>query len=94
MRSRSGHQSFLYCQLKAHFFMEDMIGAGAIFASVSKTELEKQELLVPPEALIRAFEAVSQPIDDQIKVLWQQNRKLREARDLLLPRLMSGEVTV
>jgi hypothetical protein len=25
---------------------------------------------------------------------WAQNKKLREARDLLLPRMMSGEVVV
>ena len=30
----------------------------------------------------------------QIRVLRQQNQKLRAARDLLLPRLMSGEIAV
>jgi hypothetical protein len=30
----------------------------------------------------------------QIRILKQQNEKLRTARDLLLPRLMSGELAV
>lgn len=30
----------------------------------------------------------------QIKVLHSQNQKLRTARDLLLPRLMSGEIAM
>jgi len=94
MRSRAGFQSFLYYQLKQHFFREDLIGTGAIFASVSKTDLERQELLTPSERLIRAFEEISWPIDRQIRVLWSQNAKLKEARDLLLPRLMSGDIAV
>jgi len=34
------------------------------------------------------------PILNQINVLSTETRKLSEARDLLLPRLMNGEVTI
>jgi len=34
------------------------------------------------------------PIDEQLRVLHLQKQKLRAARDLLLPRLMSGEIAV
>jgi type I restriction enzyme S subunit len=94
LRSRWGNQSFLLHQLRTHFFKEDLIGAGAIFASVTKKELEAQELLTPSSRLIQAFEEVSRSIDEQLRVLFLQNQKLRTARDLLLPRLMSGEITV
>jgi type I restriction enzyme S subunit len=94
LRSRSANQSFLFHQLRTHFFKEDLIGAGAIFASVTKAEFENQRLVTPPRMLIEAFEEVSEPLDDQLRLLSLQNQKLKAARDLLLPRLMSGEITV
>lgn len=94
LRSKTGHQSLLLQQLRGHFFKEDMIGGGAIFASVTKKEFSAQELLDPPERLKRALEEVTVPCDEQLRVLHLQNQQLRAARDLLLPRLMSGEVTV
>ncbi len=94
LQSRSGNQSFLFQQLLTYFFKEDLIGTGAIFASVTKKEFEDQQLLNPPQKLIRAYEEVSRPIDEQLRVLFLQNQKLRAARDLLLPRLRSGEIAV
>ena len=94
IRSKFGQQSFLLRQLHVHFFKEDMIGSGAIFASVSKRELFAQRMLTPHEQLISLFEEKVCPIDEQIRTLFGENHKLRAARDLLLPRLMSGEIAV
>ena len=94
IRSKFGQQSFLLRQLHVHFFKEDMIGSGAIFASVSKRELFAQRMLTPHEQLISLFEEKVCPIDEQIRTLFVENHKLRAARDLLLPRLMSGEIAV
>jgi type I restriction enzyme S subunit len=43
---------------------------------------------------VQLFEATVAPILNQVGNLMQQNQKLRAARDLLLPRLMSGEIAV
>ena len=94
IRSKSGHQSFLYYNLKEHFFKENMIGGGAIFAAVTKKDMENQELLCPLTGVIEKYEYISNPIDEQIKVLHNQNIRLKQARDLLLPRLMNGEIKV
>lgn len=94
IRSINGYQSFLFYQLKSHFFKEDMIGGGAIFASVTKKDMENQLLLCPPNHLIEDFEQNSKPIDEQLKTFHLQNQKLQQARDLLLPRLMNGEIPV
>jgi type I restriction enzyme S subunit len=40
------------------------------------------------------FGDLSHPLFEQIANLEMQNRKLKAARDLLLPRLMSGEIAV
>jgi type I restriction enzyme S subunit len=92
LRSIEDSQSFLFYQLATHFFKEDLIGSGAIFASVTKHEFLSQKLLTPPSSMIRAFEDISRPIDAQIRVLFLQNENLRAARDLLLPRLMSRAI--
>ena len=93
-RSKMGNQSFLLYQLKSHFFKEDLIGGGAIYAATNKKDLEKLELLQPTDELVGAFEQISRPIDDQIRVLSLQTDHLVNARDLLLPRLMDGRLEV
>ena len=90
-RSNPGNQSLLFQQLPAHSFKEDLIG-GAVFASVTKKEFLAQTILVPPEVLRWAFEEMTVPCDKQLRLPHRQNQNLRVAGDLLLPRLMSGEI--
>jgi type I restriction enzyme S subunit len=94
VRSRTGLQSFLFYALKNHFYAEDIIGSGAIYAATNKKELEGQLLVVPSSLLLSEFEAQAESIDQQIANLTSQNEKLAEARDLLLPRLINGEIAV
>jgi len=49
---------------------------------------------VPPAGLLGNFESATQSIVSQLKTLTFANQRLRSARDLLLPRLMSGEIAV
>ena len=49
---------------------------------------------LPPSGLLSNFDGVIQPILKQLKSISFTNQKLRNARDLLLPRLMSGELAV
>ena len=92
MRAKNGCQSWLLHTLKNHFSKEDMIGVGCIFASTTKKELFSVELFVPPEVEIEKFEQEVAPMDEQIMVLTDVNLKLAKARDMLLPKLMSGKV--
>jgi len=43
---------------------------------------------------VRLFEETIAPMFRQVSNLMEQNQRLRAARDLLLPRLMSGEIAV
>ena len=47
---------------------------------------------LPPAGLLNGFESAIQATIEQLKTLTFANQKLRAARDLLLPRLMSGEL--
>lgn len=89
-----GCQSYLYYLLKNKFFKDNIVGNGSIFASVSKDELLNQKFLIPERNLIMQFEKIVSQMDKQIENLDSKNKKLIEARDRLLPKLMSGEVEV
>ena len=94
IRSRTGQQNFLFYALKNWFFKEDIMGSGAIFAAITKKDLHGVELLQPSDQIAKMFMASVVPIDLQIEKLHQSNEQLTQARDLLLPRLMNGEISV
>ncbi len=91
---RSRMQSYLFYLLKERFFKDNIIGNGAIFASISKDELLGQKFVVPTDALVERFNAVANDVDTKIAGLAEQIALLTEARDRLLPKLMSGEMEV
>jgi type I restriction enzyme, S subunit len=50
------------------------------------------KIALPSTGLLESFSSVIVTITDQLRTLCFQNQKLRAARDLLLPRLMNGEI--
>ncbi len=57
-------------------------------------QMQQYKVLQPPSSLLDEFNRQISPIVEQLQTLTFTNQKLRSARDLLLPRLMSGEITV
>lgn len=57
-------------------------------------QMQQYPAPLPPSGLLSTFESVVRSTVEQLKTLALANHKLRDARDLLLPRLMSGEVAV
>lgn len=94
LRHKKDMQSFLLYFLKDRFQKEDSIGSGTIFNSVTKKELESLPFLSPRIELLQSFELIVTPIDLQIARLDSQSITLTLLRDTLLPKLLSGEVTV
>lgn len=94
MRHKKGFNSFLFYMLKKHFFKDDIVGNGSIFASISRDELLDLRFVIPEYELIRKFEKTVSVIDSQINILDDNVQKAQIARDSLLPRLMSGELEV
>jgi type I restriction enzyme S subunit len=82
---------FAFKELKPRL---EAIGGGVTMANVSKGKFESMDVLRPASTLLRSFDEFTSPVFNQIKTLGQQNQKLRQARDLLLPRLMNGELAV
>jgi type I restriction enzyme S subunit len=91
---REGLQSFLFYMLKNRFYKDDLIGNGAIYASITKSALHSQEFLIPSDNLANKFNSVAKSIDQQITNADRQIILLKQARDKLLPKLMNGDIEV
>lgn len=94
IRATKVPQSFLFYALREIFFKDDLIGAGAIYASITKKDLLQVEVIIPTPRISDEFNALVEPIDNQVAMLSSMSSKLERARDMLLPRLMSGEIAV
>jgi len=70
------------------------LSAGAAQNNISQQIIRAYAMVMPPKVLMDAFVDILNPVFDQWLNLHRQNQKLRAARDLLLPRLMSGEIAV
>ena len=65
---------------------------GASVPTLDRKSAHRVGILIPSRQLLRSFEDFVSDVFKQIKNLEIQNQKLRAARDLLLPRLMSGDL--
>jgi type I restriction enzyme S subunit len=88
--------SFLYQALTTDSFVGYLANhaKGAAYPAVVAGDFERAEVLLPKDVLVEAFNDLVEPQLSQIHNLNLQNQKLRTARDLLLPKLMSGEICV
>ena len=67
---------------------------GAAYPAVTAATFERADLLVPPLSLLEKFGDATIPMAEQIHALQGQIHNLRRTRDLLLPRLLAGQVNV
>ena len=67
---------------------------GGVFNTIIGKTFDSINIQIPKDPLIYGFEETVRPFMEQIKNKLQANSKLVEARDRLLPKLMSGEVKV
>lgn len=65
---------------------------GTVFGSISKDDFEKLEIALPPHKLIQTFQDNAREIDGKIYLNRSQICKLDNLREILLSKLMSGEV--
>lgn len=94
IKHKQGYQSYLFYLLKERFFKDNLVGNGAIFASITKDELLNQIFLVANEKLVVSYDEIVRNIDAKINALDSQIDLLVQARNRLLPKLMSGEIEV
>ncbi len=76
---------------KPHF---ELLAVGATFAELTKGTFKRIEILTPPEPIVAEFTRIEAPLLKAIENLLRANQKLKETRDKLLPRLISGKLSV
>jgi len=72
----------------------EQYNGGASVPTLDRKAVHRVLVLIPPRKFITLFDEQLAPMFAQLGNLALQNQKLRAARDLLLPRLMSGEMAV
>lgn len=87
-------QPYLYHYLKHFFYKDDVMGNGTIFSSINKDQLKNVNVLNPSKETMKLFCDVVAPYDTQLAVIDGKLRYLMKARDLLLPRLISGQIEI
>lgn len=84
--------SYIYCLMKQIDFKS--ICTGSAQPQLTNNSISMITLLIPSDRLIKRFCEVCQPFYLKIEAILEQNNMLKEARDRLLPKLMSGEIEV
>lgn len=70
------------------------MGGGTIFKAITKNDLLDIPWLVPEQQIVESFDLVERPMFDLLSNLTRKTANLRRTRDLLLPRLLSGQLDV
>lgn len=68
--------------------------SGAAQPQANAQVLTSISLVMPPTQILQKFNSLVQPIFDQKEGFEQKNQNLRQTRDMLLPKLISGEIDV
>lgn len=86
---------FFYALMSQMKEQLDALGSnGSTFTNVNKSKFENMEVFIPNQIILQEFSKEFEAQFSLILTLQKQNTKLREARDILLPRLMSGQIEV
>ncbi|MCI6998479.1 MAG: restriction endonuclease subunit S [Eubacterium sp.] len=86
-------QAYTYCYLN-NFEYDTLGNTSSISKAVNSKIIKAMPFVMPDEATILAFDRLVAPILMEIKNKQAACIKLKEARDRLLPKLMSGEIEV
>lgn len=70
------------------------LGTGATFKEITKGAFKSFPFVLPAQCVLDTYRATTDPIEGQVQALEGQIRRLSELRDLLLPKLVTGQLDV
>jgi type I restriction enzyme, S subunit len=95
LRGKKGiHQLFLFLATRQAIEHLKQQAHGAVFDTIIVDTFRRLKVVRPPISTVEAFAGFVEPFFAQILVLLRKNMNLRTTRDLLLPKLISGEIDV
>ncbi len=88
--------SYLYCSVTTDDFVGYLVNCtnGAAYPAVKPIHFSKAEILLPTKEVLSEYNKFVEPILRKIESCINVINQAQEARDRLLPKLMSGEIEV
>lgn len=86
-------RAYTYCYLN-NFEYDSLGNTSSISKAINSKIIKSMPFIMPTGDILRQFSMIVQPILDQIELKQKIIFRLTEARDRLLPKLMSGEIEV
>lgn len=84
---------YLYCYLK--MFDYQLLGStSSIATAVNSKTIKAMPFVMPEKKALADFHAAISPLFEQVRANLAENARLAALRDMLLPRLVSGELSV
>jgi len=72
----------------------DQHSTGTKMPVIKWEALQRMPVIMPEQQILKEFQTLIYPMIQTVKIAYSRNRTLRRTRDLLLPKLISGEVDV
>jgi type I restriction enzyme S subunit len=95
LRHPNGYRSFTYHTAWAlQLQLQQYEHTGTVFGAINKKQFESLRVCSPSRELLASFEDVVGPLDSRVRMNTDESRTLAQTRDLLLPKLMSGEIRI
>ena len=90
-------KQFKNCTAHYAYYLLDSIGlerfnSGASVPTLNRNDVHGNPVIAPPNELIEKFEKITSVLHKQINVLQRKNENLKQQRDMLLPKLISGQI--
>jgi type I restriction enzyme, S subunit len=97
IRPKDDYRYFIFLHMFSESWRQVITGrvlTGATVDRIPLTTFPDFPIMLPPRSIIISFNEAVEPQFRMIELLREQNQKLAQIRDLLLPRLMNGEIAV
>jgi type I restriction enzyme S subunit len=87
---------YLYCSFGSSLYKNHCLSRAnsVTVLNLKNDHIYEYQILIPDHQRLLIFSGIVKSIVNNIHVLEQQNQKLKQARDILLPKLMNGEIEV
>jgi type I restriction enzyme S subunit len=95
IHSKDNHQSFVhYTVVFLRPQLDVFNGEGTVFGCINRDALNDMEVVIPTKEDLDKFEKIVASLDADIYNRSEENDRLKNIRDTLLPKLMNGEIEV
>ena len=87
-------KAFLYCTIKPLLYAIEQTQVATTVIHIGKKDFDAFEVIMPDNDMMDRFDTITTPMIHQIVANCFENKRMTAMRDVLLPKLMSGEIDV